>query len=364
MGPSPISLYIHVPFCTKKCPYCHFFVIPHTSAHERRYLLALEKEMDLICPFLENRELISLYFGGGTPSLLDPSTLASIIAKYSTAKEITLEINPERITLEKLRAFKEAGINRASFGVQSFDKDLLKVLGREHSAKDAICAVEMCQQAGIDNISIDLMYDLPHQTLDSWKYSLDQAIKLPITHLSLYNLTIEPHTSYFKNEARLRPYQPSEEDSAAMYLLAQEVFSSNGFEQYEISAFARDGRISLHNTGYWQARDFIGLGPSAFSDYQKERWRNVAHLERYCKALFSGQSPIDMREKLSLERRFREELVIALRLLKGVDIQLDDLLAKSVAKLEAQKLLTYQNSHLQLTARGVLFYDEVAAELI
>jgi oxygen-independent coproporphyrinogen-3 oxidase len=248
----------------------------------------------------------------------------------------------------------------------------LQLLGRLHSPKTAIEAIHTTYQAGIQNISIDLMYDLPKQTLDHWTNTLEQIKKLPLRHLSLYNLTIEPHTLFFKKEAQLRAWLPDEETSLAMYQMAIEHLEGMGLKQYEISAFAIPGHESLHNSGYWTGRSFWGLGPSAFSYGQGKRFRNIAHLGRYCQALEEGRSPIDFEEQLDPEAHRRELLVIHLRLRQGVSLEsfilqhgpLDESIKITLERLISEGYLYIHNGHLLLTKRGMLFYDTVATELI
>lgn len=286
--------------------------------------------------------------------------------------EITLEANPENVTPEQIQAYAEAGVNRVSLGIQTLDPGLLRLLGRLHSPEVAINAVRTIYQTGIHNISIDLMYDLPQQTLQHWAATLEQVRSLPIQHLSLYNLTIEPHTMFFKNQSQLRPLLPDEETSLAMYEMAIDNLETSGLNQYEISAFARPGYESKHNTGYWTGRSFWGLGPSAFSFWEGKRFRNVAHLGKYCQILKTGRFPVDFEEKLDPDAHRRELLVIHLRLRQGVSLQkfanlhgsIDRITHDVLTRLAEEGYLQWENDQLALTKKGVLFYDTVAAELI
>lgn len=373
-----ISLYFHIPFCTRKCDYCHFYVIPEQEEAKERLLEGFHLEWQLLQPFLEDKRVVTLYFGGGTPSLFGPSRLASLLELIRTSiailpsAEITLEVNPENVTLQLMHAYAEAGINRVSLGIQTLDADLLKLLGRLHSPEIAKQAVHTVYQAGIDNISIDLMYDLPKQTLAHWASTLEQVQTLPIRHLSLYNLTIEPHTLFFKKQGELRPWLPDEETSLAMYEMAIQRLEESGLQQYEISAFAQPGFESHHNTGYWTGRPFLGLGPSAFSYWQGKRFRNVANLNRYCAALKEGRLATDFEEELDPDAQRRELFVIQLRLRQGVAWEafinkygkLDSATQATVKRLISEGYLEQRDGCLLLTKRGVLFYDTVATELI
>lgn len=374
-----ISLYFHIPFCTKKCDYCHFYVLPDKVALHQLLIEGLELDLVRCAPLLAGKKLHSIYFGGGTPALLGAGPLAMLLDKVRTIipfenqeVEITLEANPERISPSLMQAYSSAGVNRVSIGIQTLDDGLLGILGRTHRASAAIKAIEATASAGIPNISIDLMYDIPGQTLASWKHTLMQIANMPITHLSLYNLTIEPHTVFFKYRESLQKQLPDAECSAEMYQTARETFDSCGLKQYEISAFAKKDFYSRHNIGYWTGRPFLGFGPSAFSYWEGRRFRAVANLQRYVKALSNQLSPEDFSETLPPENRRRELLAIALRLLSGVDLvafeaahgSLNADTHLSIQKLQQQGLLVLNGNHLALTDRGLLFYDTVATEIV
>lgn len=359
------SLYFHVPFCTRKCDYCHFYVIPDHPRFHNQYITALQKEWELRSPILPPNKPLSIYFGGGTPSLLPPQTIAGIINWISPDKEceITLEVNPENVSYERMKAFKDAGINRISLGIQSLDDALLKILTRTHSAHDALQAIAIISNAGFENISIDLMYDLPEQTLSNWQTTLEKAIQLPITHLSFYNLTIEPHTAFYKKQKSLK--LPDDQLSLDMLLLAIEILNKGGFSRYEISAFCRDGKISHHNSGYWTGRPFLGFGPSAFSYWNGSRFSNTAHLHRYAKLLQQGKDPVDFEETLPHFEKLKESLAIGLRRLEGVLLQeWPETIIKGIEKLKNLELLQECHSFVQLTEKGLLFYDTVATEIM
>jgi oxygen-independent coproporphyrinogen III oxidase len=373
-----ISLYFHIPFCKRKCGYCHFYVLPEQEKSKEQLLKGFQLELTLIKPFLENKRVVTLYFGGGTPSLFGANRLAILLdfvkntCQVLPSAEITLEVNPENVTPELMEAYAAAGVNRVSIGIQTLDFDLLKFLSRLHSPEVALQAVYATYQAGIKNISVDLMYDLPKQTLEHWNSTLNQIKTLPLSHLSLYNLTIEPHTLFFKNQNQLRAWLPDEETSLAMYEMAVLNLESIGLMQYEISAFAKHGCESQHNSGYWIGRPFWGLGPSAFSYWEGKRFRHVAHLGRYCQILEAGQLPTDFEEKLDLEAHRRELFVIQLRLRQGVSLEtftrahgpLDQTAQTTLHRLIDEDYLSWDRKHIILTKRGILFYDTIAAELI
>jgi oxygen-independent coproporphyrinogen III oxidase len=376
---SEVSLYFHIPFCTKKCPYCHFYVLPDKSELKRQFLQALELEWLSHLPKLKDKKIVSIYFGGGTPSLMEPSAIGSILdwlrsneIQCVSGCEITLEANPENVHVKLIEDFAGAGINRVSIGVQSLDDSLLNTLERRHGAKGAIAAIENCYSAGVRNISIDLMYDLPGQTISSWQKTLAQAAQLPLTHLSLYNLTIEPHTVFFKRKNSLIPLLPTPETSLEMLELAVATLEASGLKRYEVSAFAKEGLRSRHNTGYWTGRPFLGLGPSAFSYWEKKRFRNICNLSRYAKALSQGLPPVDFEEELPWPANLRELLAVNLRLLDGVDLSsfesrhgaLTPEMRNDLAGLQEQGLVEYDAQRVKLTQKGLLFYDSVAETLI
>lgn len=357
------SLYFHIPFCTKKCPYCHFYVIPNRPAYQKLLEECFEAEITLQKPLLLDRSITSIYFGGGTPSLFNGIEALLKRIERDADSEITIEANPEESSLELFRKFQELGINRLSLGVQSLDDRSLQTLERIHTAKRAKQAIFDAAAAGFKNISIDLMYDLPGQTEESWAYTLSQLQDLPIQHLSLYNLTIEPHTAFHKRKVET----PGGELSLRFLTAAVEMFERLGLKRYEVSAFARPGFESRHNLGYWTGRPFLGFGPSAFSYWDGERFRNVANIHKYARSLREGKSAVDFREKLPDLASVRELLAIRLRLKEGVDLgifDLDEETRGSLQKLEKLELLSLAGQRAKLTERGMLYYDSVAAEII
>jgi oxygen-independent coproporphyrinogen-3 oxidase len=366
-----VSLYVHIPFCTRKCHYCHFYVLPDKALFKDQLMEGLALEWEQTKPLFRDKNLVSLYFGGGTPFLLGPEKISALIQTFSPPSnaEITLEANPENITPESMKAFAAAGINRVSIGIQTLDPVLLGKLGRLHSPDTATRAVLNTFDAGISNISVDLMYDLPGQSLESWVHTLQEATRLPIKHLSLYNLTIEPHTVFFKYRHELEKELPGQETSLQMLLAAEEIIEQAGLQRYEISAFAQPGYHSKHNTGYWTGRSFIGMGPSAFSYWNGERFRNIAHLGRYLEKLRPGESAVDFSEQLDAEASVRELIAIRLRLIQGIP-ETDPLLISPLRTildkltLDHSPMLEKCSGSYRLTKKGRLFYDELASEII
>lgn len=331
--------------------------------------LSLEWERQV--SILSNHEIVSIYFGGGTPSLFAPNGIAYILKmirnsgiKISPSAEITIEANPEEVDSLFFSQIFSLGINRLSLGVQSLDDRSLQTLERKHSAEKAIKAINQAKNAGIQNITIDLMYDIPDQTLSSWQYSLNQIKNLPITHLSLYNLTIEPHTVFYKKRNSLS--LPLPEQSVQFLNQAIYEFEKIGLQRYEISAFAKPGFESQHNLGYWTGRPFLGFGPSACSYWDGLRFKNIPNLQRYVNKLQNNEPWTEYCEKLPYPENEKELFVIALRLIKGSSLNsnLKNILAPSLKKLENDNLIVIHNDVVQLTEKGLLFHDFVASELI
>ncbi len=376
-----VSIYVHIPFCTKKCPFCNFYVVPDHIRYHEPLLQALLREWRMRLPQLQGKRVRSLYFGGGTPTKLPLEAFASIFQEIEQAKllfspqcEITLEANPEDLTLDLLKQYKLLGINRLSIGAQSFVQKELVVLGRSHDVDTSLRAFDWAHVAGFDNISLDLMLELPLQTQESLKKTLSTLQNIKIHHLSLYNLIFEPHTVFGKKREEMAPLLPSEEEKLALLEEAVTSIQSLGLMRYEISAFARPGHASVHNTGYWRGRPFLGLGPSAFSYWEHRRFSNIAHLQRYISFLAAGKLPVSFEESLSLERRQRELFVIQLRLLEGVSQSqfeakhgpLDPTFTKELESQQKMGLLYFEDTTRSwiLTKKGILFYDSLASELI
>jgi oxygen-independent coproporphyrinogen-3 oxidase len=372
VGDDGISLYFHIPFCTSKCPYCHFYVIPNKLAFHQVLLEGLKIEWASKLPLILRKRVVSIYFGGGTPTLFAPDGISAILnlikesgVHLAVHCEITIEANPEDGNLKLFEELRQAGVNRLSFGIQSLDDRSLQVLERIHSAKKGKEAIFQAAQSGFQNISIDLMYDLPDQTEASFSYTLDQLKQLPIQHLSLYNLTIEPHTSFYKRRKELK--LPSSETSLRFLQRAVEAIEQQGLRRYEISAFAKLGYESRHNTGYWTARPFLGLGPSAFSYWDGARFSNLSNLQRYTRNLKEGLSPVAFSETLDPTSQIKEKIAVELRLIKGIDLKrftLPEETKSALEKLRSQGLLKIEGLSAFLTEKGRLFYDTVASEII
>ncbi|MCH9631784.1 MAG: Heme chaperone HemW [Chlamydiae bacterium] len=372
-----ISLYFHLPFCHKKCDYCHFFVLPNKDEFKIALLEALLKEIEQKKTLFSDKHIRSIYFGGGTPALVGPHFISEILDALSKIIsfndcEITLEVNPENHSLDAFKSFYLAGVNRLSIGVQSFDDEMLKRLGRTHCAKDIDQAIVNAEKAAFENVSIDLMYDLPKQDITDWRNTLDKTVKSSVSHVSLYNLSIEPHTVFYKYKEKIQKQMPKAATSIAMFEEAQKKLKDSQFNHYEISAFCRDGLYSRHNVGYWLQRQHIGFGPSAFSFYDGYRYQNIANLKKYCTKVKHLDDPADFKEKLSQESLLRESLALHMRLIGGFNLKkfeqrfglIPESLSKTLQKLIHQNLLLKEGEVLKLSNRGVLFHDSIASEII
>ena len=318
---SDLGLYLHIPFCQAICSYCNFNRGLLDTELKRRYVSALNQEIRRA----PGGAADTIFFGGGTPSLLDAAEVAGLIEScretfdVAADAEVTLETNPETATPERLAAFRAAGINRISFGVQSFDDDELVRLGRIHSSAKAKDAIKAAQSIDFASVSFDLMLWLPQQSRETWRNTVYQAIELAPDHLSLYLLELYPNAPLKEDMARSGWSLAPEDDAAEMYLEALDLLEQHGLRQYEISNVARDGHRSRHNVKYWQAGQWFGFGCGAHSTVAGERWKNVAGIEDYVARVVAGQSPLLERQRLSPQAQVEEALFMGMRLTDGVD---------------------------------------------
>ena len=372
-------LYIHIPFCQKKCPYCAFFSRQQSAESLNDYIGLLCTEMNLVAQnSASQHELDSIYFGGGTPSLMDSRQLARLIEQaeqlfgLAAQAEITLEANPGTVDYHRLADFRKAGINRLSLGVQSFDDQMLATLERIHTAQEAKESFAAARQADFNNIGIDLINSLPGQTREMWQSDLEQALQLAPEHLSIYGLTIEEDTRFAEQYSEGSTLLPDEDLSAEMFEAADDQLGSHGYEHYEIANYARPGFRSQHNSGYWHRDGYLGLGAGAHS-YLRDtgygtRFSNVANLDTYTQALRKGRFPrIDISD-LSREDAMAEYMFLGLRMADGIifksfekefGIQLKDVYGQALDVLKFQQLLTADTAAVRLTRRGMLLSNQV-----
>jgi oxygen-independent coproporphyrinogen-3 oxidase len=374
--PQVLGLYVHVPFCSAICNYCNCNRGLFDDALKTRYVDALVRE---IARAGGAGRADTIYFGGGTPSLLEPGEIARIARACSDAFdvsadcEMTLEANPETVTADRLAAFRDAGVNRVSFGVQSFRDEELRRLSRLHGAARARKAYEDARTAGFDNVSLDLMMWLPAQRVEDWMCSVDDAIALAPEHLSLYLLEIYPNAPLKEEMARARWSQAPDDDAAAMYVEAMERLESAGYRQYEISNVARPGRESRHNLKYWTDGEWLGFGCGAHSTRDGARWKNVSATADYVDRLDSGESVAVEIRRLSDTERLGDALFTGLRLAEGLDeqaiaerygVDLWQHYGRDLEPFLENGLLTRQERRLRLTRRGMLLANEVMAVFV
>lgn len=381
-------LYVHIPFCRRKCRYCAFFSSPlpegggaggkeAAGGPLARYLAALLEELSQWGRRIGGREVESVFFGGGTPSLLEPGDMADILERVRQTfalrpdAEISMEANPDSLHDEgRARGFLDAGINRISLGVQSFDDGRLRALGRVHRAEEARAAFRAIRKAGCGNLSLDLMWGLPGQTLEDWQAEVREAVALKPDHLSAYGLMLEDGTPLAEDCAKGLLDMPSEEAQCSMYLEGIRLFEEAGLSQYEISNFARPGFRCRHNLGYWEGRDYLGLGPAAASTLNGERWTNPEG-EAWFAQVRSG-SPCAARETLDTPTRALELMMLRLRMVEG--LALDDYAALTgrafldehgafVRRLCGGGLAEVKDGRFRLTRQGMLVSNSILGEL-
>ena len=319
----PLGIYVHVPFCKSKCVYCDFYSLPHAEERMDAYVKAVTAHLLETAPQAERHRVDTIYFGGGTPSYLGAKRLREILSvilkKYDVDKhaEITLEANPDSAQdWRELRALRKAGFNRLSLGMQSADDAELAEIGRIHTFDQVRSAVEAARRARFDNLSLDLIYGLPHQTLDRWLSNLEAAVALTPQHLSCYGLKVEEGTPLFlrQDAAGL----PDDEQQADLYLAAVELLRHYGFFQYEISNFARTGFESRHNLKYWTLQEYAGFGPGAHSDFGGVRYAYVRDLDAYIRGILAGTPVLSENERIPQLDRDTEYLMLGLRTVRGV----------------------------------------------
>ena len=375
---TPFGIYIHVPFCIRKCSYCDFYSQVYCPAKMSEYIQALKKEIKTYAGILKYRKIKTIYFGGGTPGLLTPDAAAEIlqyINKYFFFKEqleITLEANPFSLTKEKVKGYHQCGINRLSLGVQSFNDDELKLLDRMHSVRKAMRTLEEVSQV-FANINIDLIFALPGQKFASWQENLQQAVKFLPQHISTYNLEIHEETPLGKRVNSGELIEIDEEIDARMYLLAREILTKAGYKQYEISSFALPGYEARHNKIYWQFEPYLGLGPAAHSFDGYRRFNNYADTDRYIKMLVGDNLPIENLTSLNNDDLMAEMVIMGLRLIKGVSknnfrkrfgVCLEDIYQEELDKLIKRKLLINNENNLLLSNKGLLLGNQVFMEFL
>jgi oxygen-independent coproporphyrinogen-3 oxidase len=370
------GIYIHIPFCRRACHYCNFHFSTSLKG-KNDFLEALLKEIGLQKDYLDNEPVGTIYFGGGTPSLLEENELQSIVSalrrhfNIDAAAEVTLEANPDDITPEKLVSWKMAGINRLSIGIQSFFEEDLRWMNRAHSAEQARASIQLAQEAGFHNLTIDLIYGSPTLSDANWQQNIETAVKSGVPHLSCYALTVEPGTALDLMIKKNKMPATDAEVQARQFKQLMHEMERYGYEHYEISNFARPGMRSRHNSAYWSGKRYLGLGPSAHSYNGNSRQWNVAGNALYVQALQRNELPFE-KEELTDKQRINEYIMTSLRTIEGLDMSyivhhfgqeaVERLQFTSRKYLDSGKLFIRDN-HLQLTNEGKLFADGIASDL-
>ncbi|BCE03240.1 radical SAM family heme chaperone HemW [Marinicellulosiphila megalodicopiae] len=369
----PLSLYVHLPWCVKKCPYCDFNSHTFDEIPEAQYLEQLKKDFISQKPSIQNRPLQSIFFGGGTPSLMSGQFYTDLIVflknniEFKSDIEITLEANPGTFEKEKFADFYRAGINRLSLGVQSFQDSFLKDLGRIHNSDDAINAIEHAKKIGFSNFNIDLMYGLPNQSIDDALFDLKQAVQLNSTHLSWYQLTIEPNTEFYKTQ----PVLPIDDALFDIQQQGQAFIKESGFDQYEISAYAKNNLVSKHNMNYWQFGDYIGIGAGAHGKVTLNKTINRTRRTRQ-PSNYLNQPLQLINEPVATDELLFECLMNGFRLKQGISwlqIKNNSFLNKEdvinrLQKFIDQSLVLHNNQSIWLSEKGYLFLDGILEELV
>ncbi len=370
------GLYIHVPFCKSKCVYCGFYSTVNQKDMDK-YLSALEKEIVLRKDEPAGKAFQTVYFGGGTPTLLQPAQLQGILDELHTRfhiepdTEITIEANPEQLTPDYCKSLKSLGFNRLSIGIQSFQDEILQFLGRRHTAQQALQAVENAHNAGFNNISIDLIYGVNERNNELWKKELETAFSLPIKHFSAYALTVEENSLLYRRIQQHRDVEPDEDLASVQYTILSEMVDKSPFAQYEVSNFAIKGWESKHNSAYWDRTPYLGLGPAAHSFDGTHRSWNAPTLAAYFTQI-ADRKPFFERETLTETDRYNEYLLLRLRTRAGIDLRemealfgrerTDGLLRHFETDVDTRHY-EHTPDRLRLTSEGFWFADGIAGDL-
>lgn len=375
------SLYLHIPFCERKCLYCDFYSVEGVARMDR-FLSALHREIDLYSEYTGTFETI--FLGGGTPSLLTPEQLQKILSHLRDRfhvkpdAEVTLETNPGTVDARKLADFRASGVNRLSVGIQSFVEEELRFLSRIHTADEATRCIRDAREQGFGNISIDLIYSLPGQDRTRWERTLTEALALRPDHVSAYSLIVEENTPLWRLVADGRVVPNSLESEAELYEFTMDFMAAHGYEHYEVSNYAKPGFRCRHNHAYWSHENYLGFGPSAHSFWigpslhEGNRWANVASVEAYCRMLEEGHPPVEFREVVARKELANERMFLGLRsdgvnfdrLVNDLGMHLTRNQKATVSHLVAEGLAILQNETLRLTPRGFLLCDEIAERMM
>ena len=377
-----LELYIHIPFCVKKCAYCDFLSGPASNQQIEEYVQALIEEIRYYKEFVKKYEVSTVFWGGGTPSLLTGEQMKALMETLGQTffirqnAEITMEANPGTVTVEKLLACQKAGINRISFGLQSVNNEELKMLGRIHTYEEFLESYEAARKAGFQNINVDLISAIPKQTVSSWEQTLQTIISLQPEHISAYSLIVEEGTTFAKlygEGCKLEHLLPMEEDERRMYERTEELLREAGYHRYEISNYAKEGYECQHNLGYWERKEYLGLGLGASSLIEETRFHNTDEMEEY---LRDANNPILLRreqEKLDRQEQMEEFVFLGLRKIRGIQEEkfaemfgedIWDCYGKNLERVIKEGLLEREEGVLRLTRKGIDVSNYVFYEIL
>ena len=374
-----LGLYIHIPFCIKKCAYCDFLSWSGDKDQKEEYVRDLEQEIRSYKTFAADYQVSTVYFGGGTPSILETGQIERIMGalrqtfRIEKKAEITLEMNPGTAQKEKLKVYRQLGINRLSIGIQSVKNENLKLLGRIHTYEDFLESYHMAREAGFDNISGDLISSLPGQTLEEWKEELEILIRTPLEHLSVYQLIIEKGTEFYERYGEHEELLPDDETSREIYLWTGEYLENQGFRQYEISNYARAGKESRHNLRYWERKDYLGLGLGAASMIRNMRMSNTRDWEKYRTGCRDPRKIREEVEFLEEPRQIEEFMFLGLRKTRGVSRKefrrtfgkdLDLIYEKTLKKYLENGMLQESGDRIFLSEEGILLSNQIFADFL
>ena len=382
-GAAPLSFYIHIPYCVKRCGYCDFNTYTPSELMDGGTLAEVSGDyIDLLLQEVEQaaREIPSalpvptIFFGGGTPTLMEPADLGRVLKaiegafSFAPDIEITIEANPDTVTVEKLQALRQIGINRISFGMQSAVPHVLQALDRTHNPENVAKATQWAREAGFEHISVDLIYGIPGESIADWQTSIDTALSLPIDHISAYALIVESGTKLANQVKRGEVVMPDDDETADKYLLADSSFRAAGFDWYELSNWSRTGGECRHNVAYWLGANWWGLGPGAHSHVDGKRWWNVKHPTAYRDRMIANTSPAQDSEILSDEEKESERVMLAIRMPAGIKREtLDDSTHARLAPYVSSGALdesAWQAGSVVLTASGRLIADRIVREIL
>ena len=384
-----LSFYVHIPYCVKRCGYCDFNTYTPTDLLSQSstnndsagvqtvangYIDLVIQEIELARRTVGKASVPTIFFGGGTPTLLPARDLLRIVdaisGRFSLERrcEITVEANPDSVTKESLATLRAGGINRISFGMQSAVPHVLKVLDRTHRSENLVSATQWAKEVGFDHISVDLIYGSPGESLNDWQVSIDAALALPIDHISAYALIVEQGTKLARQVNSGEITMPDDDETAEKYRMADDSFSQAGFTWYELSNWARPGGECRHNIAYWQNSEWWGLGPGAHSHIENSRWWNVKHPNTYRAKITANETPIQEREELSLDNQRTENLMLAIRMKAGIALKnLSEeqcVAAEKYVGSEHLDLEKWERGALVLTQSGRLIADRIVRELL